>query len=159
IIREVDPAKPSTRLGTMANDTLPSIAAQRGVEPGKLARLMRGELDWIVMKCLEKDRSRRYETANGLAADVLRYLRGQTVLAGPVSARYRFKKFVTRYRKYTLIAGGLMLVGLGTGALLNAELVIGALAIAVSVIFTTALWALYRRARQAEKLAAARRVE
>src|SRR5262249_3036725 len=73
IIREEDPPKPSTRLSA-SNDTLPSIAAQRQTEPAKLTKLIRGDLDWIVMKALEKDRNRRYETANSLALDVQRYL-------------------------------------------------------------------------------------
>src|SRR5207253_4754794 len=72
IIREEEPPKPSTRLST--TEELPSIAANRGLEPKKLSGLVRGELDWIVMKCLEKDRNRRYETANGLAHDVECYL-------------------------------------------------------------------------------------
>src|SRR5438105_3459787 len=81
IIKEVDPPKPSTRLSE-SRDTLPSISAQRQTEPAKLARLVRGELDWIVMKALEKDRNRRYETANGFASDVLRYLNNEPVSAG-----------------------------------------------------------------------------
>src|SRR5205823_10425080 len=68
IIREEEPPKPSTRLST--TEELPSVAANRGSEPKKLSRLVRGELDWIVMKCLEKDRNRRYETANGLSMDI-----------------------------------------------------------------------------------------
>ena len=72
-IHEEEPPKPSTRL-SQSGDSLPSIAAQRQTEPAKLSRLVRGELDWIVMKCLEKDRDRRYETANGLARDLERYL-------------------------------------------------------------------------------------
>src|SRR5262249_24320223 len=73
IIREEEPPKPSTRLSG-STDSLPSISAQRQMEPTKLTKLVRGELDWIVMKALEKDRNRRYETANGLARDVERYL-------------------------------------------------------------------------------------
>ena len=69
IIREEEPPKPSTRLSE-SKDSLPSISAQRQTEPAKLTKLVRGELDWIVMKCLEKDRSRRYETANRFAMDV-----------------------------------------------------------------------------------------
>ena len=69
IIREEEPPQPSTRLSD-SKDSLPSISAQRHTEPAKLTKLVRGELDWIVMKCLEKDRNRRYETANGLASDL-----------------------------------------------------------------------------------------
>jgi serine/threonine protein kinase len=96
ILREVEPPKPSTRLSSSAQ--LPAIAAQRQQEPAKLAKLVRGELDWIVMKCLEKERGPRYETANGLAMDVQRYLADEPVLAGPPSARYRLRKFLRKYR-------------------------------------------------------------
>ncbi len=78
--------------------SLPSIAANRGTEPAKLTRLVRGELDWIVMKALEKDRNRRYETANGLAMDVQHYLRDEPVEACPPSALYRLRKFARRNR-------------------------------------------------------------
>ncbi len=94
IIKEDEPQKPSTRLST--TDELPSIAANRSLEPKKLSGLVRGELDWIVMKALEKDRDQRYETANGFAADVQRYLNDETVQACPPSAMYRFTKFVRR---------------------------------------------------------------
>ena len=85
LVREEEPPRPSTRLST--TDELPSIAASRGVEPKRLSGLVRGELDWIVMKALEKDRTRRYETANGFSADVLHYLADEPVLACPPSAR------------------------------------------------------------------------
>ncbi len=104
IIREVQPPAPSTRLGA-TKDTLPSIAAHRAIEPRKLAALVRGELDWIVMKCLEKDRSRRYETANALAMDLSRYLSDQPVLACPPSVRYRFGKFARRHSAVIATAG------------------------------------------------------
>jgi len=94
IIREEEPPKPSTRISTA--EAAPSIAAQRHTEPAKLARLVRGELDWIVMKALEKDRARRYETANGFAADVQRYLNDEAVQACPPSPAYRFRKFARR---------------------------------------------------------------
>jgi tetratricopeptide (TPR) repeat protein len=96
LIREEEPPKPSTRLS--ASDALPGIAARRHVEPAKLTRLVRGELDWIVMKALEKDRSRRYETATGLARDVQRYLKDEPVEACPPSAAYRLRKFLRRHR-------------------------------------------------------------
>src|SRR5688500_6720872 len=95
IIREEEPPRPSTRLSE-SKDRLPSISAQRHTEPAKLTKLVRGELDWIVMKALEKDRSRRYETANGLARDVQRYLNDETVQACPPSAGYRLGKFARR---------------------------------------------------------------
>src|SRR5271157_1275105 len=91
LIKEEEPPRPSTRLSD-SGAALASISAQRHMEPAKLTKLMRGELDWIVMKCLEKDRNRRYETANGLASDVQRYLADEPVQAGPPSARYRLKK-------------------------------------------------------------------
>ena len=81
IVREVDPPRPSTKVSTA--EALPSIAASRDIEPSQLKRTLRGDLDWIVMKALEKDRGRRYETANGFAADVLRHLSHEPVLAAP----------------------------------------------------------------------------
>src|SRR5204863_5922333 len=83
VIREEEPPKPSTRLS--ATDGLPGIAANRGLEPRKLRGIVRGELDWIAMKALEKDRTRRYETADGLAPDVQRYLADEPVRACPPS--------------------------------------------------------------------------
>ena len=102
VIREEEPPKPSTRLSTA--DGLPTLAANRGTEPAKLTKLVRGELDWIVMKALEKDRSRRYETANGFATDVQRYLADEPVLACPPSAAYRLRKFVRRNKGPVLAA-------------------------------------------------------
>ncbi len=92
IIREVEPPKPSTRLSTSA--ALASVAASRNTEPGRLARQVRGELDWMVMKCLEKDRNRRYDTASALADDVQRYLHDEPVLAGPPSLGYRLRRWL-----------------------------------------------------------------
>ena len=96
IIREEEPPRPSTRLSS--SHSLPSIAANRHTEPKKLSTLVRGELDWIVMKALEKDRTRRYETANGFANDIQRYLNDEPVVACPPSAAYRFRKFARRNR-------------------------------------------------------------
>src|SRR5205807_6607839 len=97
MIKEEEPPRPSTRLSD-SGEALASISAQRHMEPAKLAKLMRGELDWIVMKTLEKDRNRRYETASAFAADVQRYLADEPVLACPPSALYRFRKFARRNR-------------------------------------------------------------
>jgi hypothetical protein len=97
IIREEEPPKPSVRL-SQSTDTLPSIAAQRKTEPAKLSKMFSGDLDWIAMKALEKDRTRRYETANAFAADVLRYLNDEPVEASPPSAGYRLRKFVRKHR-------------------------------------------------------------
>jgi serine/threonine protein kinase/WD40 repeat protein len=96
LIREKNPLKPSTRLRTLSAAEQTTIARARQLDPPKLIHLVRGDLDWIVMKCLEKDRTRRYETANGLAFDVLRYLHNEPVLARPVSAAYRLRKLVAR---------------------------------------------------------------
>jgi len=108
IIREEEPPKPSTRLSTL-KDTLATVAAQRHTEPGRLTRLVRGDLDWIVMKTLEKDRTRRYETANGLALDIQHYLSHEPVLAGPPGAAYRARKFLRRHRMG--VAAGLLVAG------------------------------------------------
>lgn len=97
IIREVEPPKPSTRLDA-SRETLLAISAQRQMEPTKLTKLLRGELDWIVMKCLEKDRNRRYPTANGFAADIQRYLANEPVQACPPSVLYSLRKFANRNR-------------------------------------------------------------
>jgi serine/threonine protein kinase/Tfp pilus assembly protein PilF len=104
MIREEEPPRPSTRLSA-SGDQLPSISAQRKTEPAKLAKLVRGELDWIVMKALEKDRGRRYETANGFARDIERYLADEPVQACPPSARYRLGKFVRRHKAGLAVAG------------------------------------------------------
>jgi len=113
IIREVEPPKPSTRLSTM-KDSLPSVAAQRGALPARLPSLVRGDLDWIVMKCLEKERSRRYDTAAGLALDVQRHLAGEPVVAAPPGALYRLRKFVRR-RAGTVAAGAAIVASLVVG--------------------------------------------
>src|SRR5262249_51448967 len=112
IIREEEPQKPSTRLSN-STESLPSVSAQRQMEPAKLTKLVRGELDWIVMKALEKDRNRRYETANGFAMDIQRYLADEPVQAGPPSAIYRFRKFVRRNRGPVLAAAVVLLTLIG----------------------------------------------
>jgi WD40 repeat protein len=105
IIREEEPPRPSMRLST--DQSLPSLAALRQTEPKRLMALMRGELDWVVMKCLEKDRNRRYETANGLARDIQRYLHNDPVDARPPSAGYRVRKFLRRNKGPALAAGAM----------------------------------------------------
>ncbi len=110
IIREQDPPKPSTRLSTLAKDDLLRVAQRRDAEPTRLSRLVRGELDWIVMKCLEKDRARRYETANGLASDLRRFLDQEPIIAAPPSAFYRFSKFARRNKTTVLTALGFAFV-------------------------------------------------
>jgi hypothetical protein len=117
IIREEEPPKPSTKLSS--SDVLPSIAANRHTEPSRLSKDVRGELDWIVMKCLEKDRNRRYATANGLADEIERHLHDEPVHAGPPSTTYRFRKFARR-NKTPLAAGSAiaaaLFIGLGLSA-------------------------------------------
>jgi WD40 repeat protein/serine/threonine protein kinase len=103
LVREEEVPTLSHRLRT--TEELASIASNRGTEPAKLTKLVRGELDWIVTKTLEKDRARRYQTANDLAADVQRYLNDEPVLACPPSAWYRFGKFTRRNRREVLAAG------------------------------------------------------
>src|SRR6516225_6291786 len=98
----------------MTAGDLTTIAQRRHSAPANLIRSIRGELDWIVMKCLEKDRSRRYETANGLAMEVQRYLADEPVVAGPPSASYRLRKFVQR-NKGPVLAAMLVLVALVGG--------------------------------------------
>ena len=97
IIREEEPAKPSTRISTLG-DSRTVVAAHRHADPNRLSQLLRGDLDWIVMKALEKDRTRRYETAIGLAMDVERHLADEPVLACPPSVTYRLAKFARRNR-------------------------------------------------------------
>jgi serine/threonine protein kinase/tetratricopeptide (TPR) repeat protein len=109
LIREEELPKPSTRLSS--SDTLPAIAAARQTEPAKLTKLVRGDLDWIVMKALDKDCNRRYKTANGLAMDVQRYLRDEPVQACPPSVGYRFRKFARR-NKRALVMASVMTVAL-----------------------------------------------
>ena len=91
IIREEEPPRPSPRLSTLGDEAT-VIAQHRHTDPQQLRRSLRGDLDWIVMKCLEKDRTRRYETANGLARDIERYLKDEPVEACPPSLRYRLSK-------------------------------------------------------------------
>ena len=97
-IREKEPVRPSTRLNTLVAGELTTTAQRRHTDPLNLVHSVSGDLDWIVMKCLEKDRARRYETANGLAADLRRHLASEPVVARPPSAAYRFQKFALRNR-------------------------------------------------------------
>src|SRR5262249_13034462 len=120
IIREEEAPKPSTRLGELSRSRLPdgTAAAQspaRQAGPTSSKQLL-GDLDWIAMKCLEKDRNRRYETANGLAQDIQRYLADEPVLAGPPSVSYRLRKFVRRNRG-PVIAVSVLIVSLVAGVI------------------------------------------
>lgn len=112
MIRETDPPTPSKRLSS--TDTKPSVAANRHIEPAKLGRFLRGELDWIVMKALNKERDRRYESAKSLAKDIEHFLNHEPVNAGPPTFVYRFRKFVRRYRPQ-VIAAVLVLTALVAG--------------------------------------------
>ncbi len=96
-IREKDPPKPSDRLSASGVSAI-DICAQRQINPDRLKSVLKGDLDWIVMKALEKDRSRRYDTANGFAVDIQRYMSDQTVLARPPSTTYRLGKFIQKNR-------------------------------------------------------------
>lgn len=130
VIREVEPKKPSTKLSS--SESLPSVAALRRMEPKKLTRLLTGEIDWIIMKCLEKDRGRRYETAIGLSLDIERYISDEPVRAGPPSTWYRARKFMKRHKGKLLV-----------GALLGCSLIGGTIGTTLSML----------RAIQAEQLA------
>ena len=115
LIREEEPPKPSMRISD-SKDSLASVSAQRKLEPARLTREVRGDLDWIVMKCLEKDRSRRYESASGLARDIERYLRDEAVEASPPSGLYRLRKFARKNRKVMgTVATFVLLLALGAG--------------------------------------------
>jgi serine/threonine protein kinase len=118
IIREEDPPKPSTRLSN-SGVALAAISSQRQTEPAKLTRLVRGELDWIVMKALEKDRNRRYESANSLGRDVERYLHDEPVEACPPTTGYKLRKFARKHKTGLATAGGfiaLLVIGTAVSA-------------------------------------------
>src|SRR5208282_3885153 len=115
-IREKEPIRPSTKVGTLKGEELTTTAKRRSIETSKLARVLRGDLDWIVMKCLEKDRTRRYETANGLAADLTRFINNEPVEARPPGRLYRFQKLVRRNKLVfaaTAAVTAALLMGLG----------------------------------------------
>jgi serine/threonine protein kinase/tetratricopeptide (TPR) repeat protein len=114
LIREEEPPKPSTRLST--SESIAAVAAHRKMEPAKLSKLVRGDLDWITMKALEKDRTRRYETANGLARDIQRYLSDEPVEASPPSTAYRLRKLARKHRTVlTTAAAFVVLLVAGAG--------------------------------------------
>ena len=137
IIREQEPVRPSTRLSTMLDADLTTVAKHRHSDPNTLTNLIGGDLDWIVMKSLEKDRTRRYETANGLASDLQRYLTNEPVVARPPSTTYRLKKAFHR-NKVAFVAG----------AAITATLVIG---------LVVSLWMFYRESQAYQRAVAAER--
>jgi Leucine-rich repeat (LRR) protein len=114
IIREVDPPRPSMRMKTLDGNELTTMAKRRHTEPAKLPGALRGDIDWIVMKCLEKDRSRRYDTANGLALDLQRHLANEVVIARPPTTAYLLSKLIRRNK-----------LAFAAGAAIVATLVIG----------------------------------
>ncbi len=132
VIREEDPPKPSTRIGALGEE-LGAIAKQRGSNAKRLGKLVEGELDWIVMKAIEKDRRQRYDSAGAFAADVRRHLRDEPLVAGPPTAAYRLRKYVRRHRVAVL-----------TGSLVGAALLIG------TVVSTLGLWSASERAAEAK---------
>ena len=144
-IREQEPARPSTRLSTMLAGELTATAQRRQADPPKLIHLVRGDLDWIVMKALEKDRTRRYETASGLAQDIERHLNNELVVARPPSAAYKFQKFARR-NKTAFAAGTVVVIALLIGVTVSTWQAVRASREA-------------RRARQAEALAQRRLTE
>lgn len=118
-IREKEPPRPSARLTTLTQQELTIVAQGRQIEPARLPNLLRGDLDWIIMKCLEKDRDRRYGTANGVAADLQRYLNDEPIVARPPGNLYRFQKMVRRNKKSFVAASAVIvavLVGLGVSS-------------------------------------------
>jgi len=140
IIRDEEPPRPSTRLQALG-DTAARIASERRTDLTHLRTQLRGDLDWIVMRCLEKDRARRYETANALAADIGRHLRHEPVAAGPPWVGYRLRKFVRRNRAAVLAAGAV-----------SAALIIGIVGTSLGL-----LWALEERDRAQAATASAER--
>jgi tetratricopeptide (TPR) repeat protein len=110
VIREKEPPKPSTRLSSLSADDLTTVAKRRHAEPPRLIHLIRGDLDWIVMKCLEKDRGRRYETASGLAHDLARHLNSEPVTAAAPGPAYRIGKFIRRHRYGFATASAIVLL-------------------------------------------------
>src|SRR4051794_771138 len=114
IIRDREPLRPSTKLNTLQGDARTTAGKRRQTDVGKLVHQLEGDLDWIVMKCLEKDRTRRYETANGLASDIQRHINDEAVLARPASAAYQFQKLLRR-NKLAFTAGTLVMLALVAG--------------------------------------------
>jgi len=120
-LREREPTTPSAKLRTLAGEELTRTAMQRHVEPPQLLSQLRGDLDWIIMKALEKDRNRRYETANGLAMDIQRYLDNEPVLARSPSRVYRFQKLLRRNR-LMFLSGATVALALLLGAIISTNL-------------------------------------
>ncbi|MFO1500094.1 MAG: serine/threonine-protein kinase [Verrucomicrobiota bacterium] len=118
VIMEEEPERPSTRLSTLTNEQKSAMSRDHGEEFVALSKLLKGDLDWIVMKCLEKDRTRRYETANGLATDIQRHLQNEPVIARPPSTAYRFQK-AWRRNKLVFEAGTAVVAALLFGVIVS----------------------------------------
>ena len=131
MIREVDPPRPSMRLKTLAGDELTTMARRRHTDPARLPGVLRGDVDWIVMKCLEKDRQRRYDTANGLALDLQRHLANEVVIARPPTTAYLLSKLIRRNK-----------LAFAAGAAIAASLVIG---------IAASMWQAVRAEREATR--------
>jgi eukaryotic-like serine/threonine-protein kinase len=152
-IREEEPPRPSNRVSTLMESDRASTAKQRRTEPGKLVQLLRGDLDWVVMKCLEKDRTRRYASAHELASDVLRYLENEPVAARPPSAIYRLQKMVRRNRG-AVTAGLVITLILLLGTILSTTLAIRAKRAEIQATLAQRLEAGLRRQAERERAAA-----
>jgi len=120
-LREEDPPRPSTRIGH-EKESSRAVAESRGMEPGQLASLLHGDLDWITMKALERDRARRYGSPSELAADIGRYLKNEPVVARPASTGYRLKKYLLRHRVVAAVTAGLALLLVGFAVVQAAQL-------------------------------------
>jgi serine/threonine protein kinase len=118
IIREVEPPRPSTNLSTLADADLAKLARLRNTDPAHFSLLLRGDLDWIVMRCLEKNRTRRYETPNALAADISRHINHEPVVARPASRLYRLSRFIRRHRLASA-AGAAVTLALMAGSVIS----------------------------------------
>ncbi|MBL8898132.1 MAG: serine/threonine protein kinase [Planctomycetes bacterium] len=119
ILREEEPVRPSLRVAELAPQARRALAEARGTDAPRLARALRGDLDWIALKCLDADRTRRYDSASALALDLERHLAGEPVLAAPPSRAYRLRKFYRRHR-VEVFAGGAVLLALLAGAIATA---------------------------------------
>ncbi|MFO1484721.1 MAG: serine/threonine-protein kinase [Verrucomicrobiaceae bacterium] len=117
IIREVEPPRPSSRLSTVSGEERTQLARSRRIEPGKLHRLVESDLDWIVMKAIDKERSRRYDTASAFAQDIAHFLADEPVNATPPSAGYQFRKFARRHKAALRVAAAFILVLVGATAI------------------------------------------
>jgi len=145
MIRETDPVRPSNRLSGMTGPDSTTTAKRRGMETHRLIYLLRGDLDWVVMKCLEKDRTRRYETANGLAQDIQRHLNNEPITARPPSSTYRFWKLVRRNK-----------LAVGAAAAVVVALLLGIIATSLGLSWAVRERAVAERERAAAQTQAAR---